>query len=385
MGAAGDMLTAALLELLPDRESILRTLNELHIPNVTYEAKSVVKSGITGTQMHVLVDGVQEGHHHEHHHHHSGLHEIEHILSHMKVSEKVKQDAAKVYQLIAEAESQVHNEPVTQIHFHEVGMLDAVADVVAVCYLMEQLGAEKVVVSPIHVGSGQVRCAHGVLPVPAPATAYILKDVPIYGGQIEGELCTPTGAALIKYYADEFGPMPIMKVKEIGYGMGSKDFSQVNCLRAMLGVTSEQMHKRIELDCNMDDMTGEEIAYAMERLFEAGVNEVFTSPVGMKKSRPGVNLTVICEENKKEMILETIFQHTTTIGVREKSIKRYVLERTITQEQTKYGPIRCKESHGYGISKKKYEFDDVADVAQKEGKTIREIREELRRNQDDLQ
>ena len=258
MGAAGDMLAAALIELLPQADSFIDELNALGIPGVRFSKEPSVKCGITGTHMHVSVNGQEEEshdhhghshehehshehshhehHHHSHQHHHSGLNDIEHIVrGHMSLPENVQDHVMQVYGLIAEAESKAHGVPVTEIHFHEVGTLDAVADITAVCMLMDRLAPEEVVVSPIHVGSGQVRCAHGILPVPAPATAYILKGAPIYGGAIKGELCTPTGAALLKHFATRFGDMPIMTVEAIGYGMGKKDFEAANCVRAMLG------------------------------------------------------------------------------------------------------------------------------------------------------
>lgn len=249
MGAAGDMLAAALLELLPeaDRAPFVQELNSLGIPGVEFAAEPSVKCGITGTHMAVRVNGESEGgeHHHHHHehehghsheHHHSGMHDIEHIVSgHLNVPEAVKADILSVYNLIAEAESHAHGVPVTEIHFHEVGTIDAIADVTAVCLLMDRLAPEQVIASPVHVGCGQVKCAHGILPVPAPATAHILTGVPVYGGKINGELCTPTGAALLKHFASRFGDMPVMTLRSVGYGMGSKDFEAANCLRAMLG------------------------------------------------------------------------------------------------------------------------------------------------------
>lgn len=249
MGAAGDMLSAALLELLPQdqRQDFVAGLNALGIPGVEFAAEPSVKCGITGTHMRVTVNGQAEGgehHHHEHEHeyehehehHHSGMHDIEHIVSgHLDIPEKVKSHILAVYSLIAEAESHAHGVPVSQVHFHEVGAMDAVADITAVCLLMDRLAPEQVVASPVHVGCGQVRCAHGILPVPAPATAHILTGVPIYGGKIEGELCTPTGAALLKHFATGFGGMPVMTLQRVGYGMGAKDFEAANCVRAMLG------------------------------------------------------------------------------------------------------------------------------------------------------
>ena len=220
MGAAGDMLTAALLELFPQPEKIVEELNTLGIPHVHFSTEKTSKCGFMGTHMHVHIHGEEEHVHdtvhemahdesrHAHsHHHHSSLHDIEHILSHMNISDKLRTDVLAVYRLIADAESKAHGVPVSEIHFHEVGNLDAIADVTAVCLLMDKLSPAKIIASPIHVGSGQVRCAHGILPVPAPATAYLLQGCPIYGGQIKGELCTPTGAALLKYFVNEFGIM----------------------------------------------------------------------------------------------------------------------------------------------------------------------------------
>ena len=278
MGAAGDMLTAALLELFPQPEQIIEELNTLGIPHVRFSMEKSSKCGIIGTHVTVKVHGEEEGdhthehshpvHQHVHEHSHNTLHGIEHILSHMNISEKIRTDVINVYQLIADAESKAHGVPVSEIHFHEVGNLDAVADVTAVCVLMDKLVPDKVVVSPIHVGSGQVHCAHGILPVPAPATAHILQGCPIYGGQIRGELCTPTGAALLKYFADDFGDMPVMNVSAIGYGMGKKDFDAANCVRIMLGETNFSKDVMYELNCNVDDMTAEQIGYALECCFK---------------------------------------------------------------------------------------------------------------------
>lgn len=311
MGAAGDMLMAALLELSPKPEAFIEKMNTLGIPDVKISSHPAVKCGITGTGITVTVCGAEEvsadvpvgqmpnhgqhdhdfdnviithaadcaygsehkhdydhehGHDHRHSHsaHESALHEAKHgdldhdhdydkdinlahhhshlsditeIIGTLEISEKAKADALAVYGLIAEAESAVHGVPVTQIHFHEVGTMDAVADIVGVCLLMEELGVQKIVASPVHVGSGQVRCAHGILPVPAPATAHILRGVPCYGGNIVGELCTPTGAALLKHFVSAFDAMPVMTSEKIGYGMGKKDFSSANCVRVFLGET----------------------------------------------------------------------------------------------------------------------------------------------------
>jgi hypothetical protein len=321
-------------------------------------------------------------HHHDHdhahtHHHHSDMHEIEHIISDLHLPQKVQNDVLAVYGLIAEAESHAHGVPVTEIHFHEVGTMDAVADITAVCLLMNELSPDEVVVSPIHVGSGHVRCAHGILPVPAPATAYILKDVPIYGGGIKGELCTPTGAALLKHFATRFGDMPVMKTQAIGYGMGKKDFQTANCVRAMLGETTDQTDVVLELSCNVDDMTAEAISFAMERLFEGGAHEVYTVPIGMKKSRPGTLIRVMCKEQDKEKIIGLLFKYTTTIGVREAVTHRYILNRKIETVQTPYGEVRRKVSSGYGVSRSKYEYEDLARIAKEQKISLDEVKKRL--------
>ncbi len=240
MGAAGDMLTAALLELVPDAGQSLARLNALGVPGAEYRAASVVRHGIKGTRVQVLVNGEEEGaapHDSSGHRHGStSMTDIRRIFEGLNMPEETKAEALSVYRVIAEAESEVHGLPVAEVHFHEVGATDAVADVAAVATLMRELSPGLVAASPVHVGSGSVRCAHGVLPVPAPATEIILRGVPVYGGEIKGELCTPTGAALLRRYASSFGPMPPMRLEKTGCGMGAKDFAErANCLRVMIG------------------------------------------------------------------------------------------------------------------------------------------------------
>ena len=481
MGAAGDMLTAALLELMPDKEAALAKLNAMGIPGVVFEAEPSAKCGITGTHMRMLIHGEEEesvpcghthahedyheynhahehhhehehvhehhhehdhhvhthahahvhvqedahchdsdahdhAHHHEHdahHHAHHGMAEIRSLIAELAVSETVKEKALAVYQSIAEAESKVHGAEVDQIHFHEVGSMDAVADVTAVCLLMELLAPEQVIVSPIHVGSGTVLCAHGRLPVPAPATALILEGMPIYGGSVQGELCTPTGAALLKTFADSFGPMPPMTVAKTGYGMGTKDFEQANCLRAMLGEsfpmngTGSKMQtaqaaegestgsrgaagkdtetenpaghegRITEISCNLDDMTGEDIAFAAERILQAGALDVFTESIYMKKGRPAVKLTVLARPEDEERLAGEIFRHTSTIGVRIHTDRRYELARRSEQRKTPLGTIAVKMSEGFGVRKEKIEFASLKEIAETSGKRLAEVRAAL--------
>ena len=374
MGAAGDMLTAALLELFEDPDKIVRELNKLHIPGVRFLTERTQKCGIYGTHMRVIVWDMEEDEHlHSHGHNHGNMADIAHIISQLNISDKVRRDVMAVYDLITQAESHAHGVSVEQIHFHEVGTMDAIADVTAVCYLLDKLGVDKISASAVHVGSGQVRCAHGILPVPAPATAYILRGVPIYGGEIKGELCTPTGAALLKHFVSEFGKMPPMTVDAIGYGMGTKNFPAANCVRAMLGRTAEQTDKVTELSCNLDDMTGEEIGFAMEQLLAAGALDVYTTAIGMKKNRPGIMLTVLCRKEQKEELVRLIFRHTTTLGIREAEFSRYTLDRHMETIQTPYGPVRKKVVSGYGVSRSKLEYEDLARIAREHGKGLREL------------
>ena len=407
MGAAGDMLSAALYELLneEERKSFIEEINKAGIPGVTVTAEKSEKCGITGTHFAVKVDGQEEEshdhhehhhdeeHHHDHshepshdhthehehshehegHHHHTSMAEIESIINSLKIPENVKEDIIEVYKLIAAAESNAHGKPVTDIHFHEVGTMDAIADITSVCLLFKKIGAQNIFASAINVGSGQVHCAHGILPVPAPATAFILKDIPVYSNHIKGELCTPTGAALLKHFVNHFGTMPPIKMSAIGYGMGKKDFEAANCVRVILGDSDEKPETILEYTCNLDDISAERIGFAMEQLFAAGAVEAYTIPVTMKKSRPGNLLCVMCRERDKQKILETIFKHTTTLGVRENVSNRYFLERSIETVKTEFGDIRIKRAEGYGVKREKYEYEDLAAIARKTGLSIDEI------------
>lgn len=373
MGAAGDMLLGALYELLPDREGFLSRLEALGLPGVEFLPEPSKKCGILGTHMRVLVHGHEEGHDHPHTHSHTGLAELTHQIGHMALPEAVRDDILAVFRSIADAESRVHGVPVEEIHFHEVGSLDALADVTGVCLAMSLLAPEQVVCSPVHVGSGQVRCAHGILPVPAPATALLLEGIPIYGGQVAGELCTPTGAALLRHFVSAFAPLPLMRVERTGYGMGTRDFEAANCVRALLGSTDTPSERVVELACNLDDMTPEAIGFAMERLLEAGALDVYTTPIGMKKCRPGVLLTVLCREEDRQALTEQLFRHTTTLGVRLSVHERDTLSRRSVTVQTPDGPVRVKESTGWGVTRRKPEYDDLAELAQKTGKSLAEL------------
>ena len=377
MGAAGDMLTGALLELLPDPDKFVREFNALGIPGVEMIREKAVRCGIQGTHVSIRVNGVEEGEDMPAHHAHRGMEEIGQIFSGLPVSESVRSHARAVYSLIAQAESHVHGIPVTEIHFHEVGTMDAVADVTAVCMLMEQLAPEAVAATPVHVGSGTVRCAHGILPVPAPATAYLLQGIPIYGGQIRGELCTPTGAALLKHFVDSFGDLFPMQLLATGYGMGRKEFPQANCVRAMLGEREGRRDQAVELSCSVDDMTGEQIGFALERFLEAGALDAYTAAIGMKKGRPGTLIRVLCRREEEQKLVSLIFRHTTTLGLRRELQDRYVLDRSLREVKSPYGIIRRKDSHRWGVTRQKYEYEDLAGIARERDMSLFELLAEL--------
>jgi hypothetical protein len=436
MGAAGDMLMAALYELLNDAEkkTFLDTMNRLFPGDVIVTPTAAQSCGIGGTHMQVEVLHTQEstdvdagagagagagiaegapnpesgaGHAHgtdpgagHAHHSHYTYPSILAQIDRLPLSDSVKKDAASIYQLIGEAEATVHGCALSQIHFHEVGSLDAIADVVGCSLLFSMLQPDAILASPIHVGNGTVRCAHGILPVPAPATAEILKGIPYYTGDIASELCTPTGAAILRHFASDFISMPVMSVSRIGIGLGTKEFAQANCVRVFWGERAAADHakseshadvsdsgtfsnsleeasdkdKVLELSCNLDDISGEELGYAMEKLFEAGAFEVFYESVYMKKNRPGILLRCFCPSSEKERFTKLIFQHTTTRGIRYHYFSRAKMNTHFEEISTPYGPVRRKINEAYGICKSKYEYEDLRRIAAEQGMSIAEVR-----------
>ena len=381
MGAAGDMLAAALLELHPDPDGVLSRLNGAGLPGVAFRRERAVRGGIAGTRLVVEVGGHVEG---GKEHGHKGGRSLEEVLAMVRalaLSEEVRAAVADVYRLIAEAESRVHGKPVGEVHFHELGALDAVADVAAVCLLMEELAPGEVSATPVNVGGGTVETAHGVLPVPAPATAVLLEGIPAHGDpELARELCTPTGAALLRRFVGRWGAMPPMAASGVGHGAGTADFSgRANLVRCTMGEAADDAdgvreEDVLELVCNLDDMTGEELAFAMERLFEAGALDVAILPATMKKGRPGHVLTVLCANGRRDGILRALFRHTTTLGVRERSCRRWVLERREEGVVLPDGSvIRRKVSMGFGVRRAKYEYEDLAARARTGGVSLREV------------
>ena len=386
MGASGDMLMAALSQIAPEGEKICGQIEGLGLTGVRASAETVLKNGIAGLHIKVTVHGEDEAepheHHHEHHdhphHEHRSLGDICRMIDGFELPEKVREDAKAVYALIAQAEGRVHGREVGEVHFHEVGALDAVADVTGTCLLMYELGAERVVASPVRVGYGTVRCAHGELPVPAPATALLLEGVPVYAGDIEGEMCTPTGAALVKYFADEYGTMPEMIVERSGFGMGTRDYERVNGLRAIVGEAKARLPRVTELRCNLDDITAEDLAYAQELLLEHGALDVYTQPLGMKKGRMGVMLSCLCAEEREEEFARLMLKHTPTLGLRVYRPERITLARRTEKRETVLGEVTVKYAEGHGVRKSKPEFEDLKRLSQETGLSLSELRDRLR-------
>ncbi len=377
MGAAGDMLTAALLELVPDRAAAIARINALGIPGVHVHADPATVCGLVGTRVDVHIHGhTEEEHHHHHHdhgkvdahervpphhHHHASRADIAAQIAALNASEAVKSHVQAVYDLIADAEAKAHGRPVSEIHFHEVGMADALSDIASVALLLEELGPVRVVASRPEVGGGFVQCAHGTLPVPAPATAHILTGVPYTSGAANCELLTPTGAALLVHFADAFGPMPPLAVERTGLGLGHREVpGRLNGVRAFLGEETTASAggpngRVVELRANIDDMTGEDLAFACDRLRATGALDVSLAPLTMKKGRPGHLLIVLAPPEQADALAAAILRETSTFGVRRVDCARYELEREIVP-----GDVRVKVGRGYGVEKSKPEFADRA-------------------------
>lgn len=393
MGAAGDMLTAALLELLPDADAFIAQMNAAGIEGMCMRRSEKTMNGLRGTHISVSVHGAEEisadvdaqGHSHAAPHahlphSHCDLAGVGSIIGALNLPQKVKEDAMGVYALIAEAEAYVHGSEAAHIHFHELGMMDAIADVCAVCLLMYQIGAQRVVVSPVCTGFGEVRCMHGVVPVPAPATAYLLSGMPAYAGHIRGELLTPTGCALLKYFADEFGQMPPMTLLAHGCGMGSKEFESANCVRVFLGKSedvraeaSRNPSEVVEISCNIDDMTGEALSYACQTLLNAGALDVYSLPIQMKKGRHAVKLCCVCAPEEKDRFADLMLLHTTTLGVRMQRMQRKTLSRKNVEIPTEFGAAQVKFAEGEGVRKHKAEYESIVKIARENNVPLSEV------------
>jgi uncharacterized protein (TIGR00299 family) protein len=337
-GISGDMTIGALLDLGIDTQEFESQLALLPLEGYNIEIGKRDINGIQATDFHVHID--DSGHEHR------NLSDIINIISSSGLSRVVQNLSTEIFRTIAEAEARVHGKPVDEIHFHEVGAVDSIVDIVGAAVCVELLKVSAVMSSPLPMGSGHTRCAHGIIPVPAPATVEILKGVPVYSAGIEGELVTPTGAAIIRQLADEFGPMPAMKLEKVGYGAGKKTFSIPNILRVFLGeTTKEQIDELVLLETNIDDLNPETYSYLIPLLLERGARDAYLTHLIMKKGRPAVMLSVLCGKNDTRRMEDLIFRETTTLGIRRQTVQRRSLDRRSLSLDTRWGKVKVKAAY----------------------------------------
>jgi uncharacterized protein (TIGR00299 family) protein len=395
-GASGDMVLGALLDAGLPAPALRAALGSLAIDYGGIAAERVLRAGISATKFRAGAaaepqTASKEAHAHAHshshpghggddephHHHHHSLTDIARYIERSALSRQGKDRAIRLFHRLAEAEATIHDMPLERVHLHEVGDIDSIIDIVGAVYGMEWLGVDDVVASPLDVGGGMVKCAHGTFPVPAPATALLLRGVPVYSGAVKAELVTPTGALLITEYARRFGPLPEMRIDVIGYGAGDRDFpGHPNVLRLIVGeaTSAAAVERIVVLECEIDDMNPQLFGPLMDALYAAGALEVFYAPVQMKKNRPGTLVTVISAPNRREAIAGKLFAETTTIGVRYQEMLRERLDREIRAIETPVGPIRFKvatrDGHVLNVSP---EFEDCARAAAERGLSVKDV------------
>ncbi|MBZ4645960.1 MAG: pyridinium-3,5-bisthiocarboxylic acid mononucleotide nickel chelatase [Petroclostridium sp.] len=378
-GISGDMTLGALLDLGVDKDVLLNELNKLNVSGFTIDISRAKKNGIEGMNVDIRLDA------HNHKHEHRNLHDIEKIIDESALDENVKKISKAMFMKVAQAEAKIHGTTIENIHFHEVGALDSIVDIVGVAICMNMLKVDKVISSPLHDGTGFVKCQHGLIPIPAPAVLEILREasVPFYSTGIKNELVTPTGAAIIATLAEEFGNMPEMVVEKVGYGAGKRNMEIPNLLRVTLGEVKKKITPNDEvivMESNIDDMTGEVAGYVMEKLFSAGALDVFYTPIYMKKNRPAVKLTVICSQEKLGAIEHIILSETSTIGIRKYKTERICMDRKIITVNTPYGLARVKVSSLGDIEKYAPEYEDCKKLAQIAHLPLKDIYEMVNAN-----
>ncbi|MFW5699860.1 MAG: nickel pincer cofactor biosynthesis protein LarC [Bacteroidota bacterium] len=390
-GISGDMNLGVLIDLGVDPEYLKSELKKLNVSGYELEISRKLKMGIEGTRVNVKLEhhhhnhtGSNHGHHHHHHEPHRHLKDIKKLIYESKLSERVKEKSLDIFQRIGVAEAKIHGKTVEEIHFHEVGAIDSIVDIVGAAICLENLGVDKIMASRVEVGGGMVRCAHGVFPVPAPATAEILRNIPIRKGSVQSETTTPTGAAILASYVNEFTDKVDFSITKTGYGIGHKDFDIPNVLRAHLAEakeTSAEQTISYLTECNIDDMNPEWYDYVMEKLFEAGAEDVFYTPIQMKKGRPAVKLSILHDEKRSEAIKSLLFRHTSTIGLRKTKVQKTMLQREEKKLQTKYGEITIKYTViDDGNRKWKPEYEDCKRIAEKHNISLQEIYNEINLN-----
>lgn len=386
-GISGDMNLAALIDLGVPKEYLMQELSKLNL-NYEYEIKieKSMKLGITGTRVDVILKdklkdkihiSEQASHEHNHEqHHHRNLKDIEEIINSSDLSDKVKKLSLDMFMKVAEAEAKVHGKTLYEVHFHEVGAIDSIVDMVGAAICLDYLKVDKIIASPVQVGGGFVKCAHGIMPVPAPATTEILKNIPINTGIVQFETTTPTGAAILAANAHEFTQKVDFSIKKIGYGIGHRDLEIPNVLRVYLGEkeSTEEVEGQYILETNIDDMNPELYGYVEEKLFEVGALDVFKTPIFMKKGRPGIKLSVLTNEKVEKNVLDIIFEETTSIGVRKYKVEKIMLNREFSKVKTEYGDITIKKSYYKGkLVKYKPEYEECKAIAKEKNISIDKV------------
>ena len=368
-GIAGDMMIAALLDLGVDAELLRTELKKLPFDGYELKIWRDKRGGTTGVRFDVEITPDEKRAH-------RNLNDLLVLIKDRGLKPEVHDRAARMFTRICEAEAKIHGTDIEKVHLHEVGAIDSIVDIVGVAVALDALGVEQIVGSPVHVGSGRVECRHGSVPVPAPATAELLKGIASYQLDIEGEFCTPTGALIVSEYATSIGPQPLMRVDKIGYGLGGREHKKFqNVLRAFVGETihDQATSSVLSIECDVDDSTPEALGYAMEALYNAGALEVAFQALQMKKNRPGVLVRVLCREEVRDDIVRTLFVATTTIGVRFTKMERIELQREIVDLNTDLGPIRFKKSSGFGVTRFAPEYESCAAIARSSGKSLAEV------------
>jgi len=382
-GISGDMNIGALVNLGVPAGYLQEELKKLDVDGFQLECKPSVKMGISGTFAKVSI--TQDQHHHMHHHshgHHHGrnLKEITKIITSSGLSDFTKSRSLEMFRIIGEAEAKIHSKDIDEIHFHEVGAIDSIVDIVCAALCIDYLKPDRIIASSVELGGGFVTCEHGVFPVPAPATAEILKGVPVKTGAVDKETTTPTGAAILKTFVDEYTNQMNFNISKIAYGIGYHDFNIPNVLRVYQGTMDKDGSVDIEkteavlLECTIDDMNPEQYEFIIEKLFDAGAHEVYIVPVIMKKSRPGIELKVLCSSTHRESLETIILKETTSLGLRFYTVTKSMLPRESRTIETIYGPVRVKEAYYEGrVIKYKAEYDDCSKAARAHGVSMREV------------
>jgi len=380
------MNLGALIDLGVDSGYLARELEKLHLGGYELKIFKAERRGIGGTKVDVILEEKDQAHDHRHSHHRH-LQDIRTIIEESTLGERVKKMSLGIFRKLAEAEASVHGTDINEVHFHEVGAVDAIVDIVGAALCLDALEVDRVMASSVELGSGFVTCAHGTLPVPAPATTEILKGIPVKTGTVPFEATTPTGAAILASTVDSFTDRIDFRLLKTGYGLGTRDAEIPNMLRVMLGeVTGSQ---RLEddghtmlVECNIDDMNPEHYEFVMEKLFQAGAHDVYLTPVIMKKTRPAVILSVICSREAVSLVEDIILTETTTLGLRKQGLLRTTLERDVSMAGTAYGEVRIKNTYLRGKKiKSKPEYEDCRRLAEESGVGLREIYEAVERTQ----